>query len=161
MDTIELNNSTTSSSFIHYISPHTVYFLKEVQSPAVQEGDGKTIKTLDYKFSWPRSEVCYAHFACTTLGGNICGSYGLSVGASQNQSVCLKNVLYEDELGENDAARLELWYLEGTDYHAECYFWCTMDGDLPDEKPSKTVDSTTLKNIVSPFTLINICLVSV
>ena len=156
VETIEMNNNSllaSSSSLIHYISPHKVYYFAEQQdSIFVRNADSVEIGWLDYKFSWPRSDLCHAHFACTALDFNICGTYGWIIDdqSGRNQSACLENVLYEWDMSpDNEVSHLYLWHLAGKAYKAECYFWCTIDGQLPDEKPDGTVDKDTLQKLVT------------
>ena len=89
--------------------------------------------------------------------------------AYQENEVCTANSLVSGSINSTQQAHIDLRYLpymilekEGAMildmslrryendafYRAECYFWCTEDGELPDPKPERNVDKDLLDRLV-------------
>ena len=40
--------------------------------------------------------------------------------------------MYRGEVGMGQTVTLELWRMPEAEYKVECYFWCTLDGRVPE-----------------------------
>ena len=69
---------------------------------------------------------------CNSLGGNICGDYGLSV--SQDKKICHGHELYQLPLVQGRVIDLNVWWTNVTSEEASicCFLWATTSGNLPD-----------------------------
>jgi len=83
-----------------------------------------------------RANACQAKVSCSSLGSSPCGSYGVSVRASNASfSLCRTGQIYS--LGELDADNgiilMSVWKARTTKAPdaIRCHAWCTKDGNVP------------------------------
>jgi hypothetical protein len=95
-----------------------------------------------YTFAWHKEHsVCRSNALCTVLDGDVCSSYGVRVihvnkmgEVNQEDDICSVDRRVEGVLTKGDVAYVDLWYTKSdVFYKAQCYFWCTEDGGLPDQ----------------------------
>ena len=102
-------------------------------------------------------DQCLLKIMCDSFEGNICGSFGIKVdlfGQEKDKShdLCYTDVTIKSEFHKGDKLEINLWYVTGNQsenhFYANCYMWCTPDGNLP-SAPNDTPDSVSLTNMVS------------
>ncbi len=98
---------------------------------------------LHFKFEWLNPEaVCAANFVCTKLDAMVCEEYGIFVTYTtaegflvKNQTVCEPFVIHDGTIGVGQKAVVTLWFKRAHEhFNADCFFWCTHSGQLPNEK---------------------------
>ena len=63
--------------------------------------------------------------------------------------ICHKGVLHERNLSRFDVETLRLWHLSEYDSGpAECYLWCTRNGEVPSMSRTSQLDQETLEEIM-------------
>lgn len=102
-------------------------------------------------FLWKGSMECKGKFICSTLGGNICGQYGL-------QGTCLKgseDICYEAQkhsfsLNKDETFNLTYWYTDSaTTSNFVCHLWCNEEGEEPVPLPESNVQEGLMDTLVS------------
>ena len=73
-------------------------------------------------FNWHWEDSCEAAIFCPELTDNTCGDYGLNLITYDTNAICQQDHLYETVL--YDQAVLKLWYVPGSLFNLQCYFWC-------------------------------------
>ncbi len=117
---------------------------------------GKCRKSLSLGWLWP-DQHCEARFACLELEGNACGNFGLQVkfpNSDQEVSVCRPDFQFEGRMKFEEKTDFALWHANNSRFEFDCYFWCTIDGNLPRVKPTSHVDDDIILSIVSETQLI-------
>lgn len=130
-----------SESFV--TSPVSVYQLSS--GLKATNCDEYGVCRLKFTFQWLNPEaVCMSNFVCSKLEGPICKEYGIRFHqvtregiVITNESVCEPGLIVGGTIGAGQLGMVELWYQQNFPmFNADCYFWCTSDGNLP--KQSKT-----------------------
>lgn len=108
--------------------------------------DSNGICRTHFTFEWLNPEaVCSSNFVCLTLDANVCQEYGVNVAYAtaegifvKNESVCEPMIIHDGTIGVGQKAIVTLWFKEKhSPFNADCYFWCTQNGQLP--KDDETV----------------------
>jgi hypothetical protein len=114
-----------------------------------------------YRFQWHGRNPCHSNYVCTELEGNICGDFGVSLsyrlpgdsfgqkGEERVTDVCYEQYVYEGTVTDEHSLEIKLWFHPDAVFHAECFIWCTTEGNLPDKVKEPEVDAEEIINIVS------------
>ena len=121
-------------------SPVKIYHLPSFSKAIKCDGDPCKVT---FTFEWLNPEaVCSSNFVCPTLDGWICQDYGVLIShiteegiAVKNKSVCETKQVHHGTIGVGQKAVVTLWYQAIHEpFNADCYFWCTKNGHLPENK---------------------------
>ena len=77
---------------------------------------------------------------------DVCANHGLTFDES---SACHKGQILSGEITSSKDLDLSLWYSnKAGDFKLKCYFWATLDGNLP-VKAGKEIDDATVKKLLN------------
>lgn len=111
------------------LAPSNIYQI-HVDAPECSQDRCSFSKSL----GWFGDQTCHAKLVCSNLNENVCAEFGLNLkfGNSDVRRVCQNNTIYQGSLTYPERLELEFWYVDSANPGAfNCYFWCTMDGGLP------------------------------
>ena len=92
---------------------------------------------------------------CHSLSGRACAQYKLSVDPPEDEEridVCVEESRYSWQMSFNQRAELSLWHTNDAEFNLDCSFWCTEDGDLPEDDAGEEVTKDLIISIVSSIT---------
>ena len=120
------------------VSPHQVFFANQSQNDAGSCENERCFQR--FKFVNHGQDSCQAQVICTQLEGNVCGDYGVTLLRTGQVQEEIKHLCYEKELtsqtvSSQGSLEMIVWFLPGAEFIAQCYLWCTGDGELPSAKP--------------------------
>lgn len=163
-----LNNSASDQ---YYISPMKVYGIQATKDtlPVCQS---KSMCSIEATFSWMARGSCRANFICSTLTGEVCADYGITVGiqgppsagsnGTTNLSPLRRSICYSDYIDQGNITNpgqfsVNLWYHNDTeDFTTSCYFWCSETGQIVGQGSSSQSSSQTVSSEKTALLLITI-----
>jgi hypothetical protein len=85
------------------------------------------------QFLAPKS--CQFRIICDTLDGHLCSDFGLELDSQQfgsRQEICQTQVLYGSVVNSSNLVEINFWNSDATiPFEIGCHFWCTRDGQIP------------------------------
>ena len=88
---------------------------------------------MSLKFLAPKS--CQFRIVCDTLDGDVCSDFGLELDSKQAGSgheICHTQVLYGSVVNSSNPVEINFWNVRETNpFGIGCHFWCTRDGQIP------------------------------
>ena len=114
--------------------------------------------------AWLGDYSCSAHFMCPVLKGNVCGNFGITLSnfekGENKTDVCYENACFLGKIEDSGKIEIELWHSPNAEYEAECFFWCTTDGNLPAPSPNSSQNNALIETLVTSHknlsTLVNV-----
>ena len=120
-----------------YVSPTAVYRNLHVGNGSSEDCDNN-ICSVSYRFSRIASTPCNVSFVCTKLTGDPCAEYqiGVTFNDEDRQKYCYGGEAYLGLLETDEYVDVDLWYVDKSEFKAECFLWCADDGPLPEQLAS-------------------------
>ena len=134
------------------LSPHKIYHIA-ADDKAMPECD-QVKCSVEYEFQWFYEDDCQAVVVCSKMTGNTCGCHGLNVHINNRRPLCFENVALSENVTFMSKPSLELWYLDSSKFEAECFFWCSEDGNVPEKLEKEEVNETLIHELVSSTSVI-------
>ncbi len=109
-----------------FISPVSIYSIT-FDSAALQFFEEPSSRSM--MIAWRGEGICQLSFMCTSLSGNVCGDYAISVQKPEEeaQEICFPNEVAEISLSTGDDLEVDLWSASGEPsaaFGANCHYWC-------------------------------------
>ncbi|TRY78589.1 hypothetical protein TCAL_04995 [Tigriopus californicus] len=131
------------------ISPVAHYNITEpITGNQCDEGQKCQMETV---FRWKGSMQCQGKFICSTLGGNICGQYGLKASCLKaSEDICYEAQTHSFTLNKDETFRLKYWYTNSaTTNKLVCHLWCNEGGEEPVPLPESNVQEGLIDTLLS------------
>lgn len=88
-----------------------------------------------FKFQTRSKESCQFAFVCSRLEEEPCGDFGIELAypamGSASDQVCHPGAIHRSKLESGETANITLWHMASAKVEAQCFAWCTQDGQIP------------------------------